>query len=121
MAENQNALSRSVLDSVKHICGVEPSMTHFDDPILLHLNGVIFTTKQIGLDPIITTRITDSSTTWEQLYGPDCDVFVVENYIGLKVKELFDPPTNSSTMEALRRNIDQYEWRINVAQPKESE
>ena len=31
----------------------------------------------------------------------------------LKVKLLFDPPASASAIEAINRQINEYEWRIN--------
>lgn len=33
----------------------------------------------------------------------------------LKVKLLFDPPLSSSTVEAMKSQINELEWRLNVA------
>ena len=38
----------------------------------------------------------------------------VKSYIYLKVRLLFDPPLNSSIIEAIQQSIRELEWRLNV-------
>ena len=37
---------------------------------------------------------------------------MVESYIPLKVRLLFDPPTSTPVMECLNRMISELEWRL---------
>ena len=38
----------------------------------------------------------------------------VKSYIACKVRMLFDPPTSSTTMQALQNMCSELEWRLNV-------
>jgi hypothetical protein len=40
---------------------------------------------------------------------------MVKTYIYLKVRLLFDPPSNSSVAEAFNAQASELEWRLNVA------
>ena len=39
----------------------------------------------------------------------------VKNYIYLKTKLVFDPPTNSTTIQAINDNLKELEWRMQLA------
>lgn len=39
----------------------------------------------------------------------------VISFVYLKIKLVFDPPTNSAVLESMNRTIGELEWRINVA------
>lgn len=39
----------------------------------------------------------------------------IKNYVYLKVKLVFDPPTSSFVVESIKQSISEYEWRINAA------
>ena len=41
------------------------------------------------------------------------DLEDVKTYIYLKVKIIFDPPTNSAVLQNYKELIKEYEWRLN--------
>lgn len=106
----------SILTSTKKLLGVEAEYTHFDTDIIIHINSTFMTLTQIGVGPSVGFRITGASETWGD-FLPEDDLVkleAVKTYIYLKVKLIFDPPTSSSVMEAMRRTADEIEWRLNV-------
>ena len=104
----------SILTSVKHQCGMEPEMTHFDPTLILHINSVFRTLFQLGVGPQDTPfRIRDDSSVWTS-FLPDQDLDDVKSYMGLRVKLLFDPPTSSFLVEAIKTQIAELEWRLEV-------
>ena len=40
---------------------------------------------------------------------------MVKTYVSKKTRLIFDPPTSSSVMEALKGIISELEWRLNVS------
>jgi hypothetical protein len=38
----------------------------------------------------------------------------VITFVHLNVRLMFDPPTNSFAVDAIKKQIDEYTWRINV-------
>ena len=40
---------------------------------------------------------------------------MVKQFVALKVRELFDPPSSSTAAEAMKRNLDELIWRLSVA------
>ena len=101
-----------ILDSVKRPCNISISDTSFDDDLILFINTTLGIALQIGVNEAKTLPVIDATTTWDELLGVRSDLEMLKTYIGLKVKIMFDPPTNSSAMTALTNTISELEWRI---------
>ena len=104
----------SILTSVKKLLGVGEEYTHFDDDIIMHINSVIFILTQIGIGPIEGFVITSKDQTWNDFLQGRINIESVKSYVYLKVRLLFDPPSNSFLVEAIERQISEYEWRLNI-------
>ena len=104
----------SILTSVKKLLGVGEEYTHFDDDIIMHINSVIFILTQIGIGPDEGFAITSKDQTWNDFLQGRINIESVKSYVYLKVRLLFDPPSNSFLVEAIERQISEYEWRLNI-------
>ena len=69
---------------------------------------------QLGVGPKTPFTIEDASATWSDFMGDSTDLAGVKTYVFLKVKLVFDPPQSSAAMEAIKQNIAELEWRLNV-------
>lgn len=105
----------SILTSIKKLIGYEKEVTSFDDDIIMHINSVLADLTQIGVGPSEGFSISDANITWKDYIDDDPTIANVKQYIYLKVKLVFDPPTNSSVLAAMERTADKLEWRLNVA------
>lgn len=108
MAENTD----SILADVKQMLSIEPSVTEFDVDILSHINSAFFTLFQLGIGPTSPFYI-NSDTTWE-LFETIVPKDVVRDYLYLKTKLIFDPPSSSSLIEAIKDRIAELEFRMNI-------
>ena len=106
-------MSDSILNSTKKLLGIEASYTHFDADIITHINTAFFTLNQLGVGPDDPFSITNSSDEWSS-FVDDGDIEMVRTYVYLKVRQYFDPPSNSSHLNALGEQIKELEWRMNV-------
>lgn len=105
----------SILYSIKKMLGLDPDYTPFDTDLILHINSVIMILRQLGVGPQSGYSITGPDETWADYLGSDEPLLeAVKSYIYLKVRTVFDPPSNSFVMEALQQQISEYEWRLNV-------
>lgn len=103
----------SILNSIKKLLGIESTYTNFDTDIIMHINSVFVILQQIGFGPEDGFTITDASSVWADY----CDMDMIETaktYIYLRVRLLFDPPSNGAVMEAIKQTIQELEWRLNV-------
>lgn len=104
----------SILISIKKLLGIGEDDEQFDPDILMHINSVFMILTQIGVGPESGFSIQDDSSKWADFVSDINKIEAIKSYIYLKVRLLFDPPTSSSTMEAINSLISELEWRLNV-------
>lgn len=104
----------SILTSIKKLLGIVEEYTHFDDDLIMHINSVFSTLSQIGVGPVEGFAISNSYTTWDAFTTDKFILGAVKPYVYLKVKLVFDPPTNSSVLSSMERQISELEWRLNL-------
>ena len=105
----------SILTSIKKLLGIAEEYTQFDADLIMHINSVFSILTQLGVGPSNGFSIEDDSATWDEFISEGQNVELVKSYIHLKVKLLFDPPLTSAVIEAMNKNIGEFEWRLNVA------
>lgn len=104
----------SILDSIKKILGMPPDYDAFDTDLVIHINSVFGILAQLGVGPAGGFSISDNTTLWKAYLGDSKDLEMVKSYIALKVRMIFDPPTIGAVMDAMKEQIREYEWRLNV-------
>ena len=104
----------SILTSVKKMLGIEAQYNHFDEDIVMHINSAFFVLHQLGVGPDTAFKIDDNSAVWTDFIDAG-EVESVKSYVFMYVKRLFDPPSNSSHLAALKEDMKELEWRMNVA------
>lgn len=104
----------SILTSIKKLLGIAEEYEHFNPDIIMHINSAFSVLTQLGVGPIEGFYIEDASKTWSEFLHDDTRLEFVKTFIYLKVRLAFDPPSSSSVMEAIVRQINELEWRINV-------
>ena len=112
----------SILDSVKVMLGIsiddDPS---FDQDLILHINGALTVMNQLGVGPSRGYNITDATQTWSEFIGPREDLALIKQAIFLRVRLLFDPPQNSFLVAAIEKQIEEFDWRIEVQHSQQTE
>lgn len=104
----------SILDSIKKILGMPPAYDAFDTDLVIHINSVFGILAQLGVGPEGGFSISDNTTLWKAYLGDSKDLEMVKSYIALKVRLIFDPPTIGAVMDAMKEQIRELEWRLNV-------
>lgn len=104
----------SILISTKKILGLPKDHEEFDLDVVLHINSVLSTLDQLGIGPEGAFMIEDDTATWTELLGNDNRLNAVKTYVYLRVRLLFDPPTVGYHVEALKEQIKELEFRLNV-------
>ena len=105
----------SIFKSIKALLGPDADYEVYDNDILLFINGVFSTLTQLGVGPKEGFRITGETETWDDFLEGNKDLEFVKDYIFMKVKLIFDPPSSSAVMNAYQEACKELEWRINVA------
>jgi hypothetical protein len=104
-------MEESILNSIKKLLGPTTSHTYFDPDIIFHINSALAMLVQMGVGPKGGFRITASDEVWTDFLGDELRLDMAKDYVYLKVKLIFDPPTASAAIAAIERQIAEYEWR----------
>jgi len=107
-------VSDSILNSTKKVLGVDASYAAFDTDILIHINSAFATLNQLGVGPAEGFVVEDELATWLDFLGPDPRLNSVKTYVYLRVRMVFDPPGTSYLLNALEKQLQELEWRLNV-------
>ena len=105
----------SILTSIKKLLGVTEEYECFDADIIMHINSAFHVLSQLGIGPASGFSISDKSATWSDFLPDAVSYELAKSYVYLKVRLLFDPPSSSAVIEAINRQIAEFEWRIAVA------
>lgn len=105
----------SILDSMKTALDVPVSDDTYDEELLMGINTIFFTLNQLGVGPETSFTIDDNSIEWTDFISDIETIAMVKTYMQLRLKLLFDPPSNSSLATAMKEQAAEYEWRMNVA------
>lgn len=107
-------MNESIFDSIKALLGPDASYDVFDADIMIHINTALSVLTHLGIGPAEGFMITGSDETWGEFLGDDKRLNMAKTYVYMKVKIAFDPPVNSSVLNAYQEACKEYEWRLNV-------
>lgn len=105
----------SILTSIKKLLGMTEDYTAYDMDVIIHINTALAILSQLGVGSDGAFRIRDASATWQDFVGDNPRLDDVKDYVYLKVKLLFDPPTSSAAIQSMEKLLSEIEWRLNVA------
>lgn len=111
-------MGESILNTVKNHLGLAVDYTVFDHNVIGFINAAFSILHQLGVGPDEGFFIEDDTATWNEFIlvdGSDPSKNLVKTYVYLKTRMDFDPPTTSFHLDAMNNQIQQYEWRLNVA------
>lgn len=111
----------SILNTTKKLLGIQESDTNFDDILVTHINSVFAILNQLGVGPKNGFYINGSEEKWSDFISEEGNLLKnIQTYMYMKVRLVFDPPTMSAVLSALKESIAEYESRINmVVDPEE--
>ena len=104
----------SIVVTIKKMLGLEDDYTPFDTDVIVQINAALMSLTQLGVGPKEGFLVTDYSETWSDFITSEVKLGAVKTYIYLKVKMMFDPPTNSYVMDAMKQQAEEIGWRLNV-------
>jgi hypothetical protein len=104
----------SILIEIKKALGVAADNLAFDTDIRMYINGAFGTLNQLGLGPEGGFEVVDTDAVWADFVSTDLKLAPVKTYVYLRVRMIFDPPANSWATVAMKEQIEQLEWRLNM-------
>ncbi len=102
----------SILLSIKKLLGIPQEQTNFDVDIIIHINTIIANLVQMGIGPSEGYSITGKTETWKDFVGDDKLIAQIKTYIYIKVRLVFDPPSNSSLTQSFNEQAKELEVRM---------
>lgn len=109
---NEQTDNSSILESTKQLLGINKDHDYYDDQLIMHINSVFSTLRQIGIGPKDGFWITGKNDLWIDFSNKHKVISMVKIYAHIKVKLLFDPPQNSSVFSAMEKTASELEWRL---------
>lgn len=94
--------------------GLSEDYNAFDQDLIIYINMALNILTQLGVGPKEGFIISDMSSTWDEFLGEDVRLAMVQNYVHLKVKAIFDTDMSGALSSAINDQIKELEWRINV-------
>lgn len=107
-------MEESILITIKKKLGLAEDYDAFDTDVITNINSSMFTLMQIGVKPKTGFRITGDSETWKDYVGNRTDLEGIVDYIYIKARIVFDPPSSAAALTALKEEAAALEWRIQV-------
>lgn len=107
-----SSMEDSILATIKKMLGLDPNYDAFDTDVIVFINTALMTLQQIGVGPVNGFTLTGMDQTWEEFLPSDKMLEGAKTYIYLSVKMMFDPPTSSFVMDAMKQQKEELEWRL---------
>lgn len=107
-------INDSIVATIKKMLGLDDVYTPFDVDVIIHINAALMTLCQMGIGPKSGFTVSDYDEKWSDFLVNDVNLGAVKTYIYLQVKMLFDSPTNSFVMDAMKKQSEEILWRLNV-------
>lgn len=103
-----------ILESVKKWIGPSVEYDYFDSDLLMHINSYFAVMNQCGIGPSAGFTV-DETSTWEDFLPEGGNVLAMaKQYVQIRTRLTFDPPSSSSILDILKKNADEMEWRMYV-------
>ncbi len=115
MDDEFGKLSNSILLTVKKMLGLDTSYNVFDMDVMIGINSAFSTLYQLGAPINRDFMVTGDKQKWSDLMEERYwhRLSFIPQYVYLKVRVIFDPPTSSFVLDAYNKQISELEWRIN--------
>lgn len=112
-------MAASILTSIKKMLGIGEDYEAFDLEIIAYINSAFATLNQMGIGPEDGFEIEDKVPTWVAFLGEDPRLNPVKPYTYFRVRLIFDPPTTSFLLEAMKQQIEELAVRLSYKREEE--
>lgn len=114
--------TKSILITIKKMLGLSVDHTAFDLDVVMSINATFLTLNQLGIGPRLPYAIYGYDETWSDFLGEQEEFLAaVQTYVYMRVRLMFDPPTNSFLVDSMQKQIQEFEWRFSVQPTTEKE
>lgn len=102
----------SVLETLRVLAGLDSSDPSYDTELIIHANTMLMALTQMGVGPASGFVITGTGEKWSDFLGSSVGFEAAKTYIELKIKLIFDPPSSSFAIQAMKEQIEEIGWRL---------
>ena len=103
----------SVLNTIKKMLGLAPDYNAFDLDVQVAVNSALSSLSQITTGQYVT--VTGPEVTWDDLnLGSNNVRELSKQYVYLRARLLFDPPSNSFIAASFEKQIEELSWRLEI-------
>ena len=103
----------SILDSIKQMVTGNVEDTSFDSELVMHINSALSIVNKLGVGPKGYT-ISDANNLWSEFLLDRTDLEEVKTNVYLRVRLMFDPPQNSFLVSAIKEQIEETNFYIEL-------
>lgn len=107
-------METSVLKTIRSMLDMDPDEEVYNNDILIHINSAIMTLIQLGVGPKDGFVVSSAADTWNEFLGNSKLLEGAKQYIYIKTRLGFDPPTSSFVVEAMKASATELESRLNM-------
>ena len=107
-------MEESILKTIKQLIGCPDDFEQFDLDLMIHINSAFAALTQLGVGPKEGYQITDSDNVWSEFEEDTQKSSLIKDYVYIKTRLLFDPPTSGSLMDSLKEQLKEMEWRLYI-------
>lgn len=104
----------SILVTIKQMLGLDINYEPFDTDIIVLINSCLMTLTQNDVGPSEGFFIKGVDETWSDFLTNPVMLQGAKEYVYLKVKMIFDPPTNSYVMDSYKQQAEELLVRLQM-------
>ena len=105
-------MEESILKTIKQLIGCPDDFEQFDLDLTIHINSAFATLTNLGVGPKEGYRIIGPDNVWSEFEEDAQKLSLIKDYVYIKTRLLFDPPTSGSLMDSLKEQLNEMEWRL---------
>lgn len=107
-----------ILESVKKWIGPSVDYDYFDSDLLMHINSYFAVMSQCGIGPTNGFTV-DENSKWDDFVSSGPIQSMAKQYVQLRTRLTFDPPSSSFVIDLLKKNAEEMEWRMYIQKDSE--
>lgn len=107
-------MEESILKTIRELLGYGADNPAWDIELISNINTSLMRLGQLGVGPTEGFRINGTTQVWSDFIGDRKDLEGIKSYIYGKARIVFDPPASSAALQALKEEVKELEFCINV-------
>ena len=102
---------QSILKTIRKMIGPAEDYDYFDTDLIIGINSAFSRLCQLGVGPEEPFKITGEEEEWTD-FMVDGYQEEIKQYVYMKTRLFFDPPSNGSVVNIYKEEIEKLEWLL---------